>query len=375
LGFAQLSWHLHAIGARGCWVDDLTFESAHPVAARDAIAIGPPSVLSTWVFDLLRQVCDLVPERAAARAIDREDQVEAGGERQPLIYLSHFPSRSLQAECGSGTAPILLCLDDPLDSVRYLQHGSNVSVVEALRLQTAAAASYPQLRGNPRLLILHRLAEAPAADIIDVVLDHLQIELTAEQRETLLQKHLGPEGNAADLESSLRFCVGGYEQLEEARQRFTPREIVMIGGVLAPLIQLSFREDAGPIVWPNEAFLSGDRPDTPASLVADLTGGARILYYGPYFCLPAGSWRARMIVGFSAAALGTPFSVEVFGGRLLAHATMVPESKGVFHGLFGFTHDDARQPLEVRIRTDRGAIEGRVAFGNVEFSPERLASD
>ena len=51
----------------------------------------------------------------------------------------------------------------------------------------------------------------------------------------------------------------------------------MIGGVLSPLIQMSFSESAGPVVWPTEAFLSGDRPDTPASLVAELTGGARIL--------------------------------------------------------------------------------------------------
>jgi hypothetical protein len=274
-------------------------------------------VLSTWAFDLLREVCGLVPERAVFRSIDREDPVEPSGDRGPVIYLSHFPSPSLQAKCGKGTAPILLCLDDPLDSVRYLQHGSNVSVVEALRLQTAAAASYPQLRGNARLLILHRLADAPAADIIDAVLDHFEIELTREQRATLRHRRLGPEGSDADLESSMQFCVRGYERLDQARTRFTPKEIAMIGGVLAPLIQLSFREDAEPIVWPNEAFLSGDRPDTPASLVADLTGGARILYYGPYFYLPAGSWKARITVGFSTAALRTPFSVEVFGGRLL----------------------------------------------------------
>lgn len=74
-----------------------------------------------------------------------------------------------------------------------------------------------------------------------------------------------------------------------------------------------------------------------------------------------------MIVGFSAGARRTPFSVEVFGGRLLAHATMISEAKGVFHASFGFIHDDALQPVEVRVRTDRGAIEGRLALGNIEF--------
>jgi hypothetical protein len=63
-----------------------------PRGAHDAIALGPPSVLSTWAFDLLREVCALIPNRAAIRAIDREDPLEPDGDRVPLIYLSHFPS-------------------------------------------------------------------------------------------------------------------------------------------------------------------------------------------------------------------------------------------------------------------------------------------
>ena len=156
-----------------------------PRGARDAIALGPPSVLSTWAFDLLREVCALIPNRAAIRAIDREDPLEPDGDRVPLIYLSHFPSPPLLAECGKGTAPILLCLDDPVDSVRYLQRSSNVSVVEALRLQTAAASSCAQLRGNPRVLILHRLADAPTRELLDAILDHFGLELAPEQYQAL----------------------------------------------------------------------------------------------------------------------------------------------------------------------------------------------
>ena len=81
-----------------------------------------------------------------------------------------------------------------------------------------------------------------------------------------------------------------------------------------------------------------------------------------------------MMVGFSAGAIRTPFSIEVYGGQLLAHATMVPEAKGVFHASFGFGHDNPSEPVEIRVRTDRGAIEGRLAFGSVEFSLERLAA-
>ncbi len=229
------------------------------------------------------------------------------------------------------------------------------------------------MRDHPRLLILHRLAEAPTAKIIDAILEHFDFDLTAEQYAALRQNHLGPRGEDADLESSLQACVAGYEGLEETRARFLAKEISMIGGVLAPLLQMSFRREAEPIVWPTEAFLSGDRPDTAASLVVDLTGGARILYYGPYFYLPVGTWRLRMTVGFSAGVRRTPFSVEVFAGageQLLAIATMVPEAKGIYHASFSFIHEDVAKPVEVRLRTDRGAIEGRLALGRVEFSRE-----
>jgi hypothetical protein len=121
-----------------------------------------------------------------------------------------------------------------------------------------------------------------------LILSHLGLELSAGQRDALRQNRLGSDGPDAGLESSLQACVDGYERLENARAQFTAKESATIGGVLGP---------AENITWPIETFLSGDRPDTPASLVADLTGGARILYYGPYFYLPSGSWKARMTVG------------------------------------------------------------------------------
>jgi hypothetical protein len=278
-----------------------------PGGGSEPIVLGAPGVLSTWVFELLRDVCERMQNRVAPRFIDRGDLVEPhSGEKRPSqIYLSQFPSPSLLARCKEKTAPILLVLDDPVDSVRYLQHFGQSRLVEALRLQTAATASYAQLRGHPRVMILNRMADLPAKGLIDLILGHLELSLPSDQYDGLCRKRVGPPGQSADLESTLRYCVSGYEPLEEGVARFTAQELVMIGGVLGPLIQMSFLDNARPIVWPIQAFLSGDRPDTPASLVADLTGAARILYYGPYFNLPSGSWAARMMIGFSAGARPT----------------------------------------------------------------------
>jgi hypothetical protein len=343
-------------------------EAARPTRVADAIALGPPSVLATWVFDLLRSASAFAPEPIEVRVIDRDHAVEPGGDRPRCLYLSHFPSPSLRAEWGRNASPILLCLDDPVDSVRFVQQSSGGAVFEALRAQTVAAASYGELRGHPRVLILHRLAGARAAEIIDTIVVHLGLGLDMAQRAALRPKHL-PEGQPdAALEAALQAHVPGYAPLGE--NGLAPKEVTTIGGVLSPLLQLSFRDVPGPIVWPVEAFFSGDKPNTPAPPVAELTGGARILYYGPYFYLPSGGWKVRLTVGFSAEARSLPFSVEVYAGeRMLAIATMRGEH-GVYHATFGFVHDDPLQAVEVRIRTDRGAIEGRLALGNVEFTRE-----
>ena len=344
-------------------------EAVRPAApATDAIALGPPSVLATWVFDLLRSASALAPEPPEVRVIDREHAVEPEGDRPRCLYLCHFPSPSLRAEWGRNAAPILLCLDDPVDSVRFVQQASGGGVFEALRAQTVAAASYAELRGHPRVLILHRLAEASAAVIVDTLVDHFGLGLDAAQLAVLRLKHL-PEGQPdAALEAALQARVAGYAPLGQSE--LEAKEVATIGGVLSPLLQLSFRDVPGPIVWPVEAFFSGDKPNTPAPPVAELTGGARILYYGPYFYLPPGAWKIRLMVGFSVDARSLPFSVEVCAGEhVLAIATMKGEH-GVYHATFGFVHDDPLQAVEVRVRTDRGAIEGRLALGNVEFTRE-----
>ena len=351
-------------------VEVFSFDGAMPTA-RDAIALGHPGVLCAWVFDMLRDVCAMAPERATIRAMDREDTIDTNPDRGAVVYLTQFPGSAFRAEWAKGDTPILLCLDDPVDSVRFLKQIGQGSTLDALRMETAAAAAFPALRSHPLLMILHRFTEAPAAAIVDAILDHLKLPLPMEQREALHRKYIGPAEGDASLEAALRFSVPDHAPLGEPQTLLDAKEIAIVGDVLSPLLPMSFRDSPGPVVWPIEAFFSGDRPNSPAALVTDLTGAARILYYGPYFYLPAGVWKVRMMVGFSAGARSMPFSVEVYAGEQpLAVATLVPEDKGVYQATFNFRHDLVETPVEVRFRTDRGAIEGRVALGRVEFSRE-----
>jgi hypothetical protein len=67
---------------------------------------------------------------------------------------------------------------------------------------------------------------------------------------------------------------------------------------------------------------------------------------------------------------GTPFSVEVHGSAPVAKAVMKPEGGGIFAGFFQMVHSKPEDPLELRIRNEEGAIEGRMGLVQVQFLAE-----
>ena len=339
---------------------------------RDMVALGPPGAFATWGFDFLRDACSHLGDEVAIRLVDRYDEIEGLGlasGRPRTLCLSQFTSASLRAAMGAGAVPTVVFLDDPIDSVRYLKFASSCSTVEALRVQTAAAAGYAFLHRNPAALMIHRATAGGARQTIRDVLAHLQLDLPPSAHENLLGG-FARGSELASLEACLARHVAGYAPLELASAAMTPEEVATINGVLAPIVRMSRSPAPAPIVWPTSVFFSGDQPGRPASLVADVTGAARILYYGPYFHLPRGDWTARMMIGFTEDARGMPFSIEVHAGLLLARATMQAVGKGVFHASFKFAHDAPHDAVEIQVRSDQGAIGGKVALGRVEFNPQ-----
>jgi hypothetical protein len=121
-------------------------------------------------------------------------------------------------------------------------------------------------------------------------------------------------------------------------------------------------------IWPHYVFFSGDRPNEEAPLIADATGGSRVLYYGPYFHLAEGRWRATLTLGFTKEAVGLPLKISALGPGLLGEARFRPRQEGIFAAPFSFVVTEPEHPVELHIRTEEGAIEGRIALGQVELS-------
>jgi len=124
------------------------------------------------------------------------------------------------------------------------------------------------------------------------------------------------------------------------------------------------------VIWPREFFFFGDTPNTPVPVMVDLTGGARVISYGPYAFLPPGSYRVTFLVGLSDDSRSMPFSflaIQHQGATTVAQARWKSPGGGIFEGSFQLEHVFCNEPLEIVLRCEEGAIEGRLALVQISF--------
>jgi hypothetical protein len=334
----------------------------------DAIVVGPPSVMSNWGFDLVRAVAERV--RIEIHSVDRSDEiveVPAAPNRPRLFCLAQYPSPSLTAIVRGGRLPTIAYLDEAIDAVRYLKETVGCTFMEALRAQTAAATVCGAFFDNPGVLVVDRRDNRMTGKIAEQILHHLSLGMTPTAKKSLIERFVGEAGAMAwSLERALSRRVAGYLTPGKT-PTISAKEAAVIEQVLVPMMRMSIEHNVGPICWPSPVFLFGDRPNEPAPLVAEVTGAARIIFYGPYFHLPAGSWLAQIVLGFSHDIFGTPFSIEVHGSTLVAKAIVKPEGEGIFRASFSMTHTRPQDPLELRVRNQEGAIEGRIGLARALF--------
>jgi hypothetical protein len=342
------------------------------LSPNDVIVFGTPGVLSVWGFDLVRAAAATLAH-ADIRIVDRTEEVtevQAAPDRPRIFCLSQYPSPSLAGIIGGAHLPVIAFLDEPIDAVRFLKETHGCSFVEALRAQTAAATACAVLRDNPRVLLINRSVGGLIGGITAQVLNQLRIHVSDAAMATFIDTFMdAPDAAKLPLESALARRVLGYAR-SAPTSTTAYKEAAVISQVLVPMMMSAVRHNVEPICWPSAVFLSGDRPNEAAPLVADLTGAARVIYYGPYFYLPAGRWQVRITLGFSEDIFGTPLSLQVHGSELVAKTLVKPADAGLFRVSFPMVHLRPQDPLELRICSDEGAIEGRIGLSRVQLIPE-----
>ncbi len=123
------------------------------------------------------------------------------------------------------------------------------------------------------------------------------------------------------------------------------------------------------VAWPREAFLDGDVPGETLPALIEVAGRARIVAYGPYLPLPAGTWKATAWLGFSPDIGRLPFILEIDSGGGVSRGFFEAERGGIFSLDLDFRVADPLHPLELRLITQDSALEGQAALIEVSLEP------
>lgn len=343
----------------------------------DVIVMTGTGVLGTWVADFIRQAYS-ASERPAEVHSGEVDDILADlgrthGEARAEIVTA--PGRRIMDLIESRELSVAAVLDDPVDSVRYAMAARSMPFEAALRHQTRAACGHHLLFENPAVLLIERGSVKPARVVLSTLMAHLKLRVRPDAEAALVEHFAGPEGENLSLEEVLARHVDHYARLDHLKDLVAADEAAAVRQVLSPLVHGAVSPDVGPVAWPTRTFMLGDRPNEPAPPVVDLTGGARVIYYGPYFFLPPGEWQARLVVAFSAEAKGVPFRLVLLAkDRPIARVAFRPQDGGAFEAVFTMRHVDPEHFLEIQLTTDEGVIEGHVALGQLIFTREARIS-
>ncbi|TAL81486.1 MAG: hypothetical protein EPN75_03995 [Beijerinckiaceae bacterium] len=145
-----------------------------------------------------------------------------------------------------------------------------------------------------------------------------------------------------------------------------------LAGCLTPFASIFNREAVNTFDWPITVFLGTDKYGAPSNdqieKKIDLTGPARILFYGPYFHLPPGKW--EIIASFHVAGnlSGNALLIEVLSGlNVIAKGTFLLPIKGTYGFTIRFPVFEPREPIQLRASLSYGAIEGVFSLGEVKI--------
>ncbi len=328
-----------------------------------SVIIGAPGAFTVWVFELVKALAAQEPTRAI-RHIDRRDSI--AGELTPYpIYITQFPGDAIIEAIERDELDVLIALEDPIDAVAFMRRNSGVSLIEAIRAQTASSVAHLAIGQATHANILHRETDRPAREVAL----HVARFLSLPADDAVLDRFAGTgaKGRRLSVEAALEAHVTGYAKPLRGQGRSTEVGAQIIADVLDPVIEMARGDVVRPIVWPTEVFLSGDRPNEPAPLVATISGPARILFYGPYFHLPPADYRVEVILTFSGHTEIIPFMLEVHAGAPLARIRIDQRTRDDYRGFFTLHHRSPVEALEIRLSNEQGAIEGEIALVEVRF--------
>jgi hypothetical protein len=335
-------------------------------------SIAFPGRFSDWCGQILKRLAEeagghvvyerwppldqLLDYRPVGSALEQIARVLIGNDADHVVCSVCEPDDHLRIALERPEMRFLLALNDPLEAAVALLAETGQDPKRIIRAVANSCAHFDRCRHLPGALTLDLMAETfDPATLLDAVAAHFRISTTPDAVAAILW----------DLEfrdlSAHRATNDGSELSQPISK--------MIDGALLPYREYFAGGRLPEFVWTRDLFLFPGH-DNPAEPL-DVSGGSRVLVFGPFIHLLSGAWSARMLLGFSEEAIGHSFTVDVFHfDRQLAVVTFQPAAAGLYTAELNFSVTGIRgHGVELRLMVASDNAKGSVAFGHVTLNP------
>jgi hypothetical protein len=331
------------------------------------VLVATPGPLGIWAFQAVRALA--AQQGRALSQLNRADPVpDALAAPDPCLYLTHEPGQSVIDAIAAGPLKPVLLVTDPAADVAGLMR-TGLLQPDALRAGTAAMTAHCAIRQRSGShLVWH--GHDPAGPALQQLAAALGLAADEAAVGPVLAGLAPGHAATASLDAAVGATVPGHTSDRAGERAGSVEELA--AQVLQPLHLLAQGRavERDEIIWPAGALMWGDKPGELPPPVAPVTGPARVIYYGPYFHLPPADYDAEITLTFFGRIEDIPFSLELHGSTRLVRVMIEGRASGRYSGRFRFRHTNPADMIELRLRSERGAIEGEISLHNLRFFPD-----
>jgi hypothetical protein len=276
-----------------------------------------------------------------------------------LVMGARQPDERLRAALGATNARFVVALDDPRSAVADILSNTNGDLKAVTRAIANSCPLVMQCASSPGAITIRGCqVDIDAAGVVAAIARHFEHTLDDGEAQRVVDELAG---------RGLSYAPGSPDG-GPARSPVTVHKVVE--GALGAYARCFAGDDLAAIIWPRELFIVNGDSGRGLTDALDVRGGMRILIFGPYIHLPAGSWTARVFLGFSPEAAGHTFLVDAYSGGQLGSTSFQPERAGVYTVDINFSLDEPTgQGVEIRVWVWSDYAQGQMAFGHVILRP------
>jgi hypothetical protein len=337
-------------------------------------AFGLPGGFSAWGFNAVTALAraasgDVLHIHADSR--DEFSRAGVGDPARPIVLTSQYPDHALTDYVLELDLPAIVFTEDAADALRHLSQSAPQPQVALLRALSASAACLFPLYARSNIAIINRDAfrEVQVLTMLVRMARHFRLDLAPDVfARTLRPLYVVPGGAGGMTLATIGEQVSG--QIPHGNSVTDSGVDAIFGGQQQlAVVGAPPRSDASPsVIWQQSLFTAGDPPNQTGVETIALAGAARCLLYGPYLHLPRGLWTARIILDFDHAACMQSFVLEFHAGEAaLARVRFAAPAAGRFAAVMALAVAEPRNPIELRLFLECGAIEGTISLLRVEF--------